>query len=313
MTGQTPGEMRIGEVLKQARARSGMDIRAAEEQTKIRVKYLRALEDEEWDALPSSAYAKGFLRTYAQLLGLDGEALADAYRRQVERGRTDPTFLGDQVLERRRPLAGESQGPRWVAIAIAVAIVIAGGLVALGVFAGDDEGDGGGRGHSGAKGKHHKRHQGAEKPQGTVTLALSIHEPVQVCLVGGGGEALIDGQVLNPGDEESYERKQFQLRFPGGFSPEQFDLEVLAGGQWFVALLCVALGLGIAGAAWQLPYVQRLELPEGAELETDDGPEPTHTPRTGEFEAVAVPQPTPPDDESEAPTTVAPTERMRKP
>jgi magnesium-transporting ATPase (P-type) len=81
-----------------------------------------------------------------------------------------------------------------------------------------------------------------------------------------------------------------------------FDLEVLSGGQWFVALLCVAAGLGIAGAAWQLPYVQRLELPEGAELEPDDGPEPTHTPRTGEFDAV-----------DEAPTTVAPTERMHRP
>jgi Cation transporting ATPase, C-terminus len=81
-----------------------------------------------------------------------------------------------------------------------------------------------------------------------------------------------------------------------------FDLQVLSGGQWFVALLCVAAGLGIAGAAWQLPYVQRLELPEGAELEPDDGPEPTHTPRTGEFDAV--------DDE--APTTVAPTERLNQ-
>ena len=83
---------------------------------------------------------------------------------------------------------------------------------------------------------------------------------------------------------------------------EFFDLEVLAGGQWFVALLCVAIGLGIAGAAWQLPYVQRLELPEGAELEADDGPEPTHRPRTGEFDAVAMPG----ADPSEAPTTVAP-------
>ena len=101
---------------------------------------------------------------------------------------------------------------------------------------------------------------------------------------------------------------------------EFFDLAVLAGGQWFVALLCVAAGLGIAGAAWQLPYVQRLELAEGAELEPDDGPEATHTPRTGEFDAVATPGPSeraepdePPDPASEAPTTVAPTERLRRP
>ena len=59
-----------------------------------------------------------------------------------------------------------------------------------------------------------------------MTLGLSIHEPVQICLVGGGGQALIDGQVLNPGDEESYERKRFELRFPGGFDPNQFTLEI---------------------------------------------------------------------------------------
>ena len=111
---------------------------------------------------------------------------------------------------------------------------------------------------------------------------------------------------------------------------EFFDLAVLAGGQWFVALLCVAAGLGIAGAAWQLPYVQRLELPEGETLAADEGPEATHTPRTGEFDAVAPeppraaeppatpadqppPAPAEADDPSEAPTTVAPTERMPRP
>lgn len=83
---------------------------------------------------------------------------------------------------------------------------------------------------------------------------------------------------------------------------EFFDLVQLAGGQWFIALLCVGIGLGIAGAAWQLPYVQRLELPEGAELEADEGPEPTHRPQTGEFDAVA----------SEAPTQLAPTEPVSR-
>jgi hypothetical protein len=47
--------------------------------------------------------------------------------------------------------------------------------------------------------------------------------------------------------------------------------------------------------------VQRLELPEGAELEAEEGPAPTHTPRTGEFEAVARPRPVSPDT-AEAPT-----------
>ena len=57
----------------------------------------------------------------------------------------------------------------------------------------------------------------------------------------------------------------------------------------------------LAGAAWRLPYVQRLELPPGEDLEAD-GPRPTHTPRTGEFDAVG-----------EAPTSVAPTEQLPRP
>ena len=71
----------IGATLKDARRRLGMDIKEAEDRTKIRTRYLRALEAEEWEILPGPAYVRGFLRTYGQILGLDGEALADRYRR----------------------------------------------------------------------------------------------------------------------------------------------------------------------------------------------------------------------------------------
>jgi magnesium-transporting ATPase (P-type) len=91
-----------------------------------------------------------------------------------------------------------------------------------------------------------------------------------------------------------------------------FNLEVISGGQWFISLLCVAIGLGLAGAAWRLPYIQRLELEPGQSLEPEDGPEPTHTPHpTAEFDAVPPPSasaqtPTEPTDPSEAPTTITP-------
>ncbi len=90
-----------------------------------------------------------------------------------------------------------------------------------------------------------------------------------------------------------------------------FALEQMPGGQWFIALLCVAIGLGLAGAAWHLPFIQRLELEPGQDLDPDDGPDPIHTRRpTTEFAAVpaAAPQPPPPEppDPSEAPTTIAP-------
>ncbi|MGH2954165.1 MAG: cation-translocating P-type ATPase [Solirubrobacterales bacterium] len=86
---------------------------------------------------------------------------------------------------------------------------------------------------------------------------------------------------------------------------EFFELELLSGGQWFLALACVAIGLGLAGAAWRLPYIQRLEAVDG-EHPADEGPGPTHTPRTGEFESV-------PHAADEAPTTAAPTEPLRGP
>lgn len=69
----------IGNTLREARLRRGLDISECETGTKIRAKYLRAMEDEHFDLLPSPAYVRGFLRTYAQYLGLDGQLMNDEY------------------------------------------------------------------------------------------------------------------------------------------------------------------------------------------------------------------------------------------
>jgi cytoskeletal protein RodZ len=83
----------IGNSLREARTRKGLDFPELEEGTKIRAKYLRALEDEAFETLPSATYVKGFLRTYADYLGLDGQLYVDEYN--VRYG------SGDEVLERR--------------------------------------------------------------------------------------------------------------------------------------------------------------------------------------------------------------------
>src|SRR5947207_7575545 len=70
----------IGATLREARMRARIDVSEIEAQTKIRAKYLRALENEEWGLLPGSTFVKSFLRTYAQALGLDGKALVEEYR-----------------------------------------------------------------------------------------------------------------------------------------------------------------------------------------------------------------------------------------
>jgi cytoskeleton protein RodZ len=74
----------IGDKLREARARQGADLADIEAKTKIRTRYLRALENEEFDLLPGHAYARSFLRTYAELLGLDAHTLVQTYRQRVE-------------------------------------------------------------------------------------------------------------------------------------------------------------------------------------------------------------------------------------
>ena len=69
----------IGSSLKDARLRKGLDLPTAAEATKIRTRHLQALEDEQFDVLPGQTYVRGFLKTYADFLGLDGQLYVDEY------------------------------------------------------------------------------------------------------------------------------------------------------------------------------------------------------------------------------------------
>jgi len=76
----------IGNSLREARVRRGIDFPQAELATKIRGKYLRALEDEQFALLPAETYVKGFLRTYAEYLGLDGQLYVDEFNSRFVAG-----------------------------------------------------------------------------------------------------------------------------------------------------------------------------------------------------------------------------------
>ena len=76
----------IGNSLREARVRRGVEFAQAELGTKIRGKYLRALEEEQFDVLPAQTYVKGFLRTYAEYLGLDGQLYVDEYNSRFVSG-----------------------------------------------------------------------------------------------------------------------------------------------------------------------------------------------------------------------------------
>ena len=99
----------IGNSLREARVRQGLEYPQIELATKIRAKYLRALEDEQFGILPAQPYVKGFLRTYAEFLGLDGQLYVDEYSsRHVTDGfetetprRISPRVHQDRGIERR--------------------------------------------------------------------------------------------------------------------------------------------------------------------------------------------------------------------
>ena len=76
----------IGNSLREARLRQGLEFPEIEQATKIRGKYLRALEEESFDVLPAQTYVKGFLRSYADYLGLDGQLYVDEFNSRYVRG-----------------------------------------------------------------------------------------------------------------------------------------------------------------------------------------------------------------------------------
>jgi cytoskeletal protein RodZ len=70
------GERQIGPLLEQKRIEKGLSLKDVEQATKIRTRYLEGLEREDFSMLPDYIYARGFLKTYANFLGLDGERLS---------------------------------------------------------------------------------------------------------------------------------------------------------------------------------------------------------------------------------------------
>jgi cytoskeletal protein RodZ len=129
----------IGETLREARMRQRLDIADVENRTKIRAKYLRALENEEFGMLPGPTFVKTFLRTYAEMLGLDPHVLVEEYRAGFEHEDEIEQPLGPPAVAGRDRRHRPRLGPGSVVLLVLVAIVAA--LVAIGL-ASDDEGDG---------------------------------------------------------------------------------------------------------------------------------------------------------------------------
>ncbi len=203
----------IGSTLRETRMRARIDIGEVEAKTKIRAKYLRAIENEEWDLLPGPVYVKSFLRTYSDYLGLDSRLLIDEYKRRYERPADhDSHPIAAIIRERERDARGPLM-PSWAIIGMVLAVV----AVAL-YFVGTL-----GR-HSSppktptttaptASTVHNARHHHPKHRTPTITLPTRTTRPatatlklvatgrVYVCVVDGAGKKLIPGLTYDVGGE----------------------------------------------------------------------------------------------------------------
>ena len=202
--------------------RQRIDITDMEVRTKIRAKYLRALENEEWDLLPGPTYVRSFLRTYADALGLDSKLLVEEYKL-----RHDPLETGE-LHPIRRPTQRERdrrrrREPRGMPVAAIVGLVLAAIVVSLYLLGqssdGDDEGgrtvaeppaqtDGG---DDGERTQTQPKKKPPARPR-TVRLQLVPTAPVSVCLVDVRGKVLIGNEILQPGQpSRTYRSRRFRL------------------------------------------------------------------------------------------------------
>jgi hypothetical protein len=118
----------IGNSLREARLRRHIEFTDAEHGTKIRGKYLRALEDERFELLPSHTYIKGFLRSYAEYLGLDGQLYVDEYNSRFVVGEEDGPVRSPRRVPAARARRKDRRESNLVLLAL-IAIALAAGLV----------------------------------------------------------------------------------------------------------------------------------------------------------------------------------------
>lgn len=207
----------IGATLREARNRRGIDLAKVEAAIKIRARYLRAMENEEWGALPGGVYTRGFIRTYAGYLGLDGERLAEDYRHESE-----PASGQEAVPEReskaRHPHRSFSlPSPSGRLRAVLVSVGLLGLLIAIVLLSqggGSDQGSVPVGSGSGDRATHVPvRSQAAPG----VSLRLATTGEIWICLLDAKGKPLVDGEVLEAGAEEGpFHSGSFTVSFGNG-------------------------------------------------------------------------------------------------
>jgi Helix-turn-helix domain len=222
-------DLEIGPTLREARIRRKIDLSEVEQRTKIRIRYLRALENEEWDVLPGGSYTRSFIRTYGSFLGLDGERLADEFRRLYE----DPLAaryphvepaLGSGGGPRPPGIRGPRLGPGSVTVLVAAALVAV--LIVIGITVGNDDEPGSQARTARGKVAHKRKGQQQRPPapaKSRVAVQLTAIGDVWVCMVNQEGMPVVNGLILAPGAQQGpFRSRKFDVTFGNG----QVALEV---------------------------------------------------------------------------------------
>jgi cytoskeleton protein RodZ len=210
----------VGPILREARNRRKVDLPTVEAATRIRVRFLLAIENEEWDVLPEGVYTRGFIRTYASYLGLDGERLAEDFRHEVEGGSAGERGPAAEPVPATSPPAlgrGGLRLPRtgWIAVVAVLAVA------ALAVIALPSGGGGGGARrapkHGVGSAKYRQAQRQAQLRRSGISLRLSANAEVWVCMLDARGAHLVDGQILEAGAEEGpFHSGSFTVSFGNG-------------------------------------------------------------------------------------------------
>lgn len=246
----------IGPTLRETRIRAGLEISDIEASTKIRAKYLRAIENEEWDLLPGPTFAKTFLRTYAETLELDSRLLLEEYKARYERydehdlrpvprtgatttstGRTSPRgHSGGRGGSRggRRGGGGRGSGRPWL---IVVGLIVIVGVVLFAFGVGRNDGGDKGAATTATPPVTNTTGAAADVPPATterttstdtaakttVRLQIVPSGSVYACLTAG-SKRLIDGQVLDPASPPgTFRSRRFLLALGNGDAKLKID------------------------------------------------------------------------------------------
>jgi hypothetical protein len=194
----------IGNSLREARVRQSLDYPQVELATKIRAKYIRALEEEEFETLPSGTYIKGFMRSYADFLGLDGQLYVDEYN---SRHVADGYF--DEPMQKRRPRSQRDRSieKKVVLLALAGIAAVTALVIAAWKFGGSNA----------AAPPAPSKPQVAALPKGLQFIGVKKGTYLEIRRRTSTGPVLFQG-TLRPGDAEFLAGRQFWMlvRRPAG-------------------------------------------------------------------------------------------------